>query len=64
MADDEVVYPLLAVGLAPKDDDDIHEDVDPLFGINIGSDSAPICLDDRDAGTIQKHPHRWHFICW
>jgi hypothetical protein len=54
--DDNVIYPLTdnddlrAAGLVPKDDDDIHEDVVALLGINVGSGSAPINLDVGDGG--------------
>ena len=51
-ADDEIVWQLtgnddlIAVGLAPEDDDDTHEDAAALFGNHVGSGSAaPIDLD-------------------
>ena len=57
MADDvDVIYPLtgnddlIAVGLLPEDDDDIHDDAAALLGIEVGSGFAPIDLDGGDGG--------------
>ena len=56
-ADDEIVWPLIvndnliAVGLAPKDDDDTHEDAVALLGNHVSSGSAaPIDLDGGGGG--------------
>ena len=38
------------VGLAPKDDNDTGEDAVALFGIDVGSGSAPIDLNGDDSG--------------
>ena len=54
--DDDVVYPLIgnddliAAGLLPEDDDDIHDDVAVLFSIDVGSGSTLIDLDGGDGG--------------
>jgi hypothetical protein len=52
-ADDDIVWPLtsnddlIMAGLAPKDEDDTHEDTAALFGIDVSSGSvALIDLDD------------------
>jgi hypothetical protein len=50
-ADDDIVWPLIGnndlvvASLAPKNDDDAHEDATVLFGIDVSSGSAPIDLD-------------------
>ena len=54
--DDDVVYPLtgnndlIAAGLLLEDDEDIHDDVAALLGIDVGSGSTPIDLDGGDGG--------------
>nr|AWA44676.1 putative transposase [Saccharum officinarum] len=48
---DDIVWPLIGnndlvvASLAPENDDDAHEDAAALFGIDVGSGSAPIDLD-------------------
>ena len=50
MAGGDIVYlvtgneDLIAVGLAPKDDDDTREDAATLFGIDVGSGLWQNCL--------------------
>jgi hypothetical protein len=46
------------VGLAPKDDDDTHEDAAALFGIYVGSGFAPIDLDSggSEGATVTRTP--------
>ena len=57
-ADDEIVWPLIGnddlitVGLAPKDNDDTHEDTAALFGNHVGSGSA--ALIDLDGGGGER----------
>jgi hypothetical protein len=52
--DDDIVWPLssnddlIATGLAPENDDDTREDAVALFGIDVGSGSAPVDLDGND----------------
>ena len=57
-ANDEIIWPLtgnddlIAVGLAPEDDDDTHEDAATLFGNHVGSGSA--ALIDLDGGGGER----------
>ena len=57
MADDDVVYPitgnedLIATGLSPERDDDVHDATAALFGVDVNSGPAPIDLDGGDAGA-------------
>ena len=57
MADDNIVYPitgnedLIATGLSPERDDDVHDATAALFGVDVNSGPAPIDLDGGDAGA-------------
>jgi hypothetical protein len=41
---------LIAAGLVPEDNDDIHEDAVALLGIDVGDGSVPIDVDADDGG--------------
>jgi hypothetical protein len=65
-ADDEIVWPLtgnddlIAAGLAPEDDDDTHDDVAALFGIDVGGGpAAPIDLDGSGREGDRSGQQRW-----